>query len=187
MPGLGCGMWDIVPWPGIEPWPPALRAWSLSHQATREAPSYAPAQNYPHQVHEMPNHSVRCWSVLGVVQLHRTSQFIEHFLPFFDHSAELGGCGDLQSRDGSVSRCPWPTANAQRISGPGPSISASMMDFKIPNAFLTRLPSFEERIGSFSGGPLTETLCSQCREPGFDPWLANNMPQQRPSAGKYIN
>ena len=133
MPGLGCGMWDIVPWPGIEPWPPALRAWSLSHQATREAPSYAPAQNYPHQVHEMPNHSVRCWSVLGVVQLHRTSQFIEHFLPFFDHSAELGGCGDLQSRDGSVSRCPWPTANAQRISGPGPSISASMMDFKIPN------------------------------------------------------
>ena len=106
----------------------------------------------------MPNHSVRCWSVLGVVQLHRTSQFIEHFLPFFDHSAELGGCWDLQSQDGSISRCPWPTANAQRISGPGPAISASMMDFKIPNAFLTRLPSFEERIGSFSGGPLTETL-----------------------------
>ena len=24
--GLGCSMWDLVPWPGIEPWPPALEA-----------------------------------------------------------------------------------------------------------------------------------------------------------------
>ena len=25
------GMWDLVPWPGIKPRPPALWAWSLSH------------------------------------------------------------------------------------------------------------------------------------------------------------
>lgn len=28
---LNCGMWDLVPWPGIEPGPPALETWSLSH------------------------------------------------------------------------------------------------------------------------------------------------------------
>ena len=31
-------LWDLVPWPGIEQWPPALGAWSLSHWTTREAP-----------------------------------------------------------------------------------------------------------------------------------------------------
>ena len=29
--GLGCGMWDLVPCPGIKPEPPALGARSLSH------------------------------------------------------------------------------------------------------------------------------------------------------------
>ena len=28
---LTCGMWDLVLWPGIEPKPPALGDWSLSH------------------------------------------------------------------------------------------------------------------------------------------------------------
>ena len=32
------GMWDLVPWPGIEPEPPALGAQSLIHCATREIP-----------------------------------------------------------------------------------------------------------------------------------------------------
>ena len=31
-------MWDLVPWPGIEPRPPALGAWSLTHWTTREIP-----------------------------------------------------------------------------------------------------------------------------------------------------
>ena len=35
---LSCGMWALVPWPGIEPWPPALGAWSLSHWTTKEVP-----------------------------------------------------------------------------------------------------------------------------------------------------
>ena len=30
-PGLSCGMWDLVPWLGIEPGPSALEACSLSH------------------------------------------------------------------------------------------------------------------------------------------------------------
>ena len=33
---LTCSMWDLVPWPGIEPGPSALGAWSLSHWTTRE-------------------------------------------------------------------------------------------------------------------------------------------------------
>ena len=31
-------MWDLVPQPGIEPRPPALGAWSLTHWTTREVP-----------------------------------------------------------------------------------------------------------------------------------------------------
>ena len=37
-PGLNCGMWELVPWPGIKPRTPELRAWSLCHWATREIP-----------------------------------------------------------------------------------------------------------------------------------------------------
>ena len=35
---LSCGIRDLVPWPGIEPGPPALGAWSLNHWTTREVP-----------------------------------------------------------------------------------------------------------------------------------------------------
>ena len=38
---LSCRMWDLVPWPGIEPKPPALGAWSLSPWTTREVPLWA--------------------------------------------------------------------------------------------------------------------------------------------------
>ena len=33
------GMWDLVPWPGIEPVPPALEVQSLNHGTTREVPT----------------------------------------------------------------------------------------------------------------------------------------------------
>ena len=36
MQTLGCHIWDLVPWAGIEPRPPALGARSLSHWTTRE-------------------------------------------------------------------------------------------------------------------------------------------------------
>ena len=35
---LGCSMWDLVPWPGIKPGPPALEAWTLGFWTTREVP-----------------------------------------------------------------------------------------------------------------------------------------------------
>ena len=34
-------MWDLVPWPGIEPGPPELGARSLIHCATREVPLFS--------------------------------------------------------------------------------------------------------------------------------------------------
>ena len=36
---ISCGVWDLVPRPGIEPWAPALGARSHSHWITREAPT----------------------------------------------------------------------------------------------------------------------------------------------------
>ena len=39
--GLSCGMWDLVPQPGIEPRPPALGVQSLTHWTTREVPHSA--------------------------------------------------------------------------------------------------------------------------------------------------
>ena len=35
MQTLSCSMWDLVPWPGIKPGPPALGAQSLSHWTTK--------------------------------------------------------------------------------------------------------------------------------------------------------
>ena len=34
--GLNCGLWDVLPWLGIESGPPALGAWSLHNWTTRE-------------------------------------------------------------------------------------------------------------------------------------------------------
>ena len=36
MQTLSCGMWDLVPQPGINPRPPALGVWSLSHWTTKD-------------------------------------------------------------------------------------------------------------------------------------------------------
>ena len=35
---LSCGMWDLIPWWGIEPGSPELGAQSLSHSTSREVP-----------------------------------------------------------------------------------------------------------------------------------------------------
>ena len=37
-------MWDLVPQPGIEPWPAALVVWSLSHWTIREVLVYSDLQ-----------------------------------------------------------------------------------------------------------------------------------------------
>ena len=37
---LSCSIWDLVPWPAIEPGPPALGGWIFSHKTTREVPTW---------------------------------------------------------------------------------------------------------------------------------------------------
>ena len=39
MQTLSCNMWDLVPWPGVEPTPPAVGVNSSSHRTTVEVPS----------------------------------------------------------------------------------------------------------------------------------------------------
>ena len=38
MQTLNWSLWDLVPWPGIKPRPPALESWSLSLLTTKEVP-----------------------------------------------------------------------------------------------------------------------------------------------------
>ena len=38
--GLSCSMWYLIPWPGMEPKPPALGAQSLSYWTTRKVPDF---------------------------------------------------------------------------------------------------------------------------------------------------
>ena len=37
-PCLSCGMWDLIPWSGIEPRPPALGVWSYSRRKPGKSP-----------------------------------------------------------------------------------------------------------------------------------------------------
>ena len=56
-------MWDLVPQPGIEPGPPALGVWSLTHWTTREV-SWGPLLEMPREESGvgLPLHSPE-WSV----------------------------------------------------------------------------------------------------------------------------
>ena len=40
VPGFSCGMWDLVPWPGIKSQLLALGSWSLCHWIKTEVPCY---------------------------------------------------------------------------------------------------------------------------------------------------
>ena len=53
---FSCGVWDLVPWPGIESSPPALGAWSLSHWTAREVTTCVYSQVI---LWQMP---ARCWT-----------------------------------------------------------------------------------------------------------------------------
>ena len=62
MQALSCGMWDLVPWPGIEPGPPALGARSLRHWTAREVWS----SRFWHSVSGLGQGFSQCFEGLGV-------------------------------------------------------------------------------------------------------------------------
>ena len=56
---FSCSTWDLVHWPWMEPRPPALGAWSLSHWTTREVPTLS----NPHSskwMNKVNNESLLC-------------------------------------------------------------------------------------------------------------------------------
>ena len=56
---LSCCIWDLVPWSGIKPGPPALGAWNLSHWTAKEAPK---AEFNPEETSdEWETSSYHCW------------------------------------------------------------------------------------------------------------------------------
>ena len=63
---FSCGMWDLVPWPEIKPQYPALGAWSLSHQSTKEVPNCS-----------LWCTSFKCWCWQQTIKLKRKKNFIQ--------------------------------------------------------------------------------------------------------------
>ena len=53
---LSCSMWDLVPWPGIQPETPSLGTWSLSHWTTTEVFSPQAGTLNPHNNNMRLNH-----------------------------------------------------------------------------------------------------------------------------------
>ena len=52
-------------------------------------------------------------------------------------------------------------------------------NLQIPSATTKRLGAAKKKkklVQELPGGPVAKTLCSQCREPGFDPWTGNWIP-----------
>ena len=84
VPGLSCSMWDLVPWPGMELRPPALRVRHLSHWTTRKVP-----QPYWFLVTYLP----WLWKLLNVqdIKLKCSSLAITSCLLLL-HSIEPGFC-----------------------------------------------------------------------------------------------
>ena len=72
---FSCGMWNLVPWPGIEPGPPALGVRSLSHW-TREVLTSTSVQ--PHMVEK--NNSKKSFKAPSLIPLvNPTFVWANHF------------------------------------------------------------------------------------------------------------
>ena len=70
-------MWDLVPWPGIEPGPPALGEQSLSHWTTREVPSATPLVDVLQFLSHLPDalcSYFQSWATLTVLVINKGTQ-----------------------------------------------------------------------------------------------------------------
>ena len=86
--GLSFGMWDLVPWPGIEPMAPAPGAQSLSHWTTREVPGTL-FSRFPHG----------CFLLVSLI-----SVFLSLFLESFFNLLSVAPLDNLSSRYLSLSQ-----------------------------------------------------------------------------------
>ena len=53
------------------------------------------------------------------------------------------------------------------------SLSLLLFDIVLDVLVMTIREEKEKESRDFSGGPVAETLCSQCKGPGFNPWSGN--------------
>ena len=153
-------MWDLLPWPGIEPWTPALGTQSLSHWTTREVPAVS-------------SHGRGAEELSGVSFLRALTPRGLHphdYLPKAAHSNTIssGGWG--------VSRWIWGTQNSDHSTGDEalgsslffavfqlPSISDSLTEYiQVTSHTWGRAPHF----------PLS------CQEPRDGPSVQPNWPTQ---------
>ena len=62
-PDLSCSMWDLVPWPRIEPMLPALGVWSLNHWTTRKSPVLLLLFASPSGLKEVCDNAALLWEI----------------------------------------------------------------------------------------------------------------------------
>ena len=105
---FSCGMWDllIVPWPGKEPRPPALGAWSLNHWTTRKVSCLASSYLLQGFVSKVNKNIYYCVNILGWRTLslysvgfsYDSSPFRadQYFLLFFRNKSLLKLCSLLK-------------------------------------------------------------------------------------------
>ena len=126
-PGLSCGMWDLVPWPGIELRPPAEGDQCLSHWTTRDIPKINLKKKTDYSSTHPP-YSQCLW----ICQC----QLFEHFIYSAEYKlqppARPGPC--LPSISSQVPRLP---CSSWLIPSPG-SLLSSYSSFLLP---LRRSPS----------------------------------------------
>ena len=142
---LSCGMWDLVPWPRIEPRPLALGAWSPSHCTTREVPPCFFWAWYKSGTHQQGS----CWPVESQVDVCE-SIITEVVLSFV---VEAGVCSSSEAEEVRVLfpgcwEWRWPTAfsevllpgllSVQDCLHPPPKIMLSPWKQNSPNDWLFR-------------------------------------------------
>ena len=104
---FSCGMWDllIVPWPGMEPRPPALGAWSLNHWTTGKVSCLASSylQGFVSNVNKNIYYCVNIlgWRTLSLYSVgfsYDSSPFKadQYFLSFFRNKNLLKLCSLLK-------------------------------------------------------------------------------------------
>ena len=139
MQTLSCSTWDLVPRSGVEPSPPALGAWCLSHWTTREI-SYL---EFSWAVPRAIGGSLSCHICYGVWELEKVIVLATAWPPSV-HGEEWaeahgpseagtdGGCGRDSERWREASR------TEERLRGAGSPVHASSLHMNLQVANFQR-------------------------------------------------
>ena len=98
---LGHSMWGLVSWPGIQPSPPALRTWSLSHWTTGESP--CTLHRPSNALHSKAFHFInRHWNwVLEILKASLVVQGLRMYLTNASNTGSIPGPGRIHMLRGN--------------------------------------------------------------------------------------